>query len=198
MDGRRSGMILVAVGLVVVAIGVVGLVSDRGAATATVVGSVVASPSATPAPTPSAAPALTAAATPPPTPSPSATPDADTRIRAFYVVFVPAFKTGDAKTLLALVHPATIERYGVAACRASFAKLTDPTYAVVIKTIHAPAPWAYAKDGLTKTIADVWAVDVDVTYQGTTTTAVFHVAPVGGEIRWFADCGTPLRPSPTP
>ena len=135
MDGRRSGMVLVAIGLVVAVVGVFGFVTDRGAASTVAVASPVpsatlpavvpsqagteATPSAPIASLPTASP--TPALTPSSTPAPSPTPNAEARVRAFYTVLAPAIRSGDVETLFSLLHPASIERYGAAGCRASFA-----------------------------------------------------------------------------
>jgi hypothetical protein len=137
--------------------------------------------------------------TPVPTPTAAPTPDAEARIRAFFATFVPAIRTADVETLLALLHPVSLQRYGEARCRTGFAGLADPAYTVVVKTVHDQAQWEFARDGLTTTIPDAWAIDVDVTTTASgTAAAVVHLAPIDGEIRWFADCGTPLGASPAP
>ena len=98
----------------------------------------------------------------------------------------------DAATLVAILHPATIERYGVDACLAALSRLNDPTFDVLIHAVASPAPWDYTTDGVTTTIPDALDVDASITTQGATTVSSLQVAIVAGEVRWFTDCGTPL------
>jgi hypothetical protein len=113
-------------------------------------------------------------------------------VNALYAKLIPAIRGPDVPTLMALLHPATIERYGEAACRTYLGSLRDPTFNVVIRSVAAPAPWTWERDGRSTVIPDAWAVQADLTTNGTTSTQEIHVAPVAGELRWFTDCGTPL------
>jgi hypothetical protein len=133
---------------------------------------------------PTAAPTIAVTAAP--------TPDLVAAVGALYARLVPAIRANDVATLTALLHPATIERYGEAACRTYFAALRDPTFNVVVHSVAAPAPWIWDRDGRSTTIPDALAVQADLTANGTTSAQEIHVAPVGGELRWFTDCGTPL------
>ncbi len=112
-------------------------------------------------------------------------------------MLVPAIRSNDVATLRAKLHPATIERYGEAACRTYFTALNDPAFDVVVHDVRPPAAWDYVTDGRTTSIPDAWEVAADLTSQGKTEARALHVALVGGEIRWFTDCGTPLG-SPAP
>ena len=60
-------------------------------------------------------------------PGPASTPDSVTRVAAFTTVLIPAMREADAVTLVAILHPATIERYGLDACLEELGRLTDPT-----------------------------------------------------------------------
>jgi hypothetical protein len=160
-----------------------------------------ASPSAptSTSPTPTRATSTLASQAPPvsvtPTSQPSApaaTPDRLAAVTALYARLVPAIRANDVETLIALLHPATIERYGESGCRAYFAALRDPTFAIVVRSVATPAPWTWDRDGRSTTIPDAWAVQADLTSNGTTEAQEVHVAPVGDEVRWFTDCGTPV------
>ena len=112
---------------------------------------------------------------------------------AFTTVLIPAMREADAVTLVAILHPATIERYGLDACLAELGRLPDPTFDVVeVHGVSSPAPWDYTTDGVTTTIPDALAVDASMTAKGSTVATVLRLAIVGHEVRWFTDCGTPL------
>jgi hypothetical protein len=123
---------------------------------------------------------------------PTATPDPFSRVSAFYQALVPGVRDADADVLAALLHPATIERYGRDACVQSLGQLNDPTFDVIVHGVGPPAPWDYATDGVTTTIPDALAVEATVTANGATEARELHVAIVEGEVRWFTDCGTPI------
>jgi hypothetical protein len=194
---------LLVAGIALIAIGAIGMLGagstsgapSEGTASATPSSTTVGSgASTTPA---SAAPSPTPTATPDPTASPvspSPTPDAETLIVAFYEGLDPAIRAADADTLVPLLHPATIERYGEPACRTYLGGLADPTLDIVVESVAGPAPWDYVTDERTTTIPDTWTVQAKFTSQGETSDRELHVALVGGQVRWFTDCGTPLTP----
>jgi hypothetical protein len=122
----------------------------------------------------------------------SSSPDRVAAVNALYARLIPAIRGKDVATLLALLHPATIERYGEAACRTYFGGLDDPTFNAVIRSVAPPAPWTWERDGRSTVIPDALAVQADLTANGTTSAQEIHVAPVSGELRWFTDCGTPI------
>jgi hypothetical protein len=214
MGNTRLGAITaVGIGIVLTALGAAGLAGAGPLAPATAAGprnspapttgsppgAVTSAPSLPSSPSGSPAPSLTRVPlTPAPTVAASPTADRLALVRALYARIVPAIRGPDAATLLALLHPATIERYGEAACRVFFAGLRDPTFDVEVQSVASPAPWAWERDGRTTIIPDAWAVQAQLTANGSTTSQEIHVAPVGGEVRWFTDCGTPLGVSPSP
>lgn len=201
---RRSGVALLVAGIALIAVGAIGMLgagstSTDGApseAAASAAPSVAASASVAPtAPiaTPSSAPTAPPVPTATPAP-PSPTPDPRTLIAAFYEGLDPAIRAADADTLVPLLHPATIERYGEPACRTYLGGLADPTLDIEVASVTGPDPWDYVTDDLTTTIPDTWTVQAAFTSQGTTSDRELHVALVNGEVRWFTDCGTPLAP----
>jgi hypothetical protein len=200
---RRSGVALLVAGIVLIAIGAIGMLgagsteggppeADVSAPPSAAVSSSVAPTApvdATPSPPPTATPVPTAS---PALPSP--TPDAEALIVAFYEGLDPAIRAADADILVPLLHPATIERYGEPACRTYLGGLADPTLDIEVASVAGPAPWDYITDDLTTTIPDAWTVQAAFTSQGATSDRELHVALVDGEVRWFTDCGTPLSP----
>jgi hypothetical protein len=197
-------MALLVAGIALIAIGSIGMLgagstdggpsgADASATPAAASGSVAPTASivATPAPAPTATPVPVPTASPAP---PSPTPDAEALIVAFYEGLDPAIRAADADILVPLLHPATIERYGEPACRTYLGGLADPTLDIVVATVAGPAPWDYITDDLTTTIPDAWTIQAAFTSQGATSDRELHVALVGGEVRWFTDCGTPLAP----
>jgi hypothetical protein len=209
MSGARIGAIVaIVIGIVLTALGAAGLAGAGPLAPGAAVGPVT---SAGPTPGPTPGPPTAAASTPPsptggptfnltpaPPTTPSQAPDRLALVRALYARIVPAIRGPDVATLLALLHPVTIERYGEATCRAYFSGLRDPTFDVVVQSVGPPAAWVWERDGRTTTIPDAWAVQAELTANGTTSSQEIHVAPIGGEARWFTDCGTPLGASSSP
>lgn len=193
---RRSGIALLVIGIVLIAIGVIGMVSagargapptEAAASTAPTAAVVV-----TPTRAPTATPVPTASPAPPSPPSP--TPDPMALIVAFYEGLDPAIRAADADVLVPLLHPATIERYGEPACRTYLGGLADPTLDIEVGSVTGPAPWDYVTDDRSTTIPDTWTVQASFTSQGVTSDRELHVALVDGEVRWFTDCGSPLAP----
>lgn len=197
-DRRRLGAILLALGLLIAGTGVVGALSGGSPSdTGTDPTDGPASPG--PSASTSAAPTATPKTAPTPTPTPTATPDPEALIRDLIEDLVAAIRAGDVNSMLPRVHPATIERYGEAACLEELStRAADPTYEVVIKEIRPQAPWDYVTDDVSTTIADAWTIEVDLTSFGTTSAREVHLAPTDGEVRWFTDCGSPLGASPSP
>ena len=202
-SARIGAIVAIVIGAVLVSLGAAGLAGAGPLAPTSAAGPTAApTPTSGPTPIPSSSPANPTASTPAPTPTateaPSPTPDRLALVQALYARLVPAIRGPDVETLLALLHPATIERYGEPACRTYFAGLRDPTFDVVVRSVAPPAPWIWERDGRSTTIADAWAVQADLTANGSASSQEIHVAVVGGEVRWFTDCGTPLGATPGP
>ncbi len=126
-------------------------------------------------------------------PSPTVGADTDAAIRAFFVDLVDAIRGGTIESMAARLNGAVIDRYGVSPCETKLATdATDPTYAVSIVEIHPLAPWDYVTDERTTPIDEAWTIDADVTASGATTRRQIHLAPMGGTVSWFTDCGDPL------
>jgi hypothetical protein len=194
-----------AVGAVLLAVGVIGLVADDDTAadvglvaeaTATPADdaepSPTAEPSATPAPEPSPTPepSATPAPEPSPTPEPTATPlpEAET-VEDFVLAFNDALSVGDLDFLFDRLHPAALEIGGVEACRAyidtefAAASALELTGAVTgPETVSKPGP-----DGPIE-VPDRYTAEVALTFQGQVFELVSEYALVDGEMHWFTPC----------
>ena len=195
MNGRTIvGAASLLVGLAVIAAAVVYLGDDSRGAAASRATAAAGTPRAT---SEASAPPASATASAPPTAAapasrPPSSPDPFTRVSAFYSVLVPAMRDADADTLMSILHPATIDRYGLAACQAELGSLDGPTYDVIVHGVLSAAPWDDATDGQSTLVPDAITVSASVTADGATETRELHVAMVDGEVRWFTDCGTPI------
>jgi hypothetical protein len=103
-----------------------------------------------------------------------------------------AIRDGQNQYLIDRLHPATVDRYGLAQCRVYIRDTvsgSDVTWEVQAST--GPTPWDYVTDDLTTTIPDAWAVTVR---QPGAEPEIrdLHFAPFDGTWRWFTDCGEPL------
>ncbi len=112
--------------------------------------------------------------------------------RLFLDQFAPAVRAGDEAFLYDRLHPAVIERYGEATCRAYAAVFEDAAFELTPIDAAPPAPWDYVSDERTTTIADAWAVLASTVVDGAPVERDFHFAPIGPTIRWFTDCGEPV------
>ncbi len=112
-----------------------------------------------------------------------------------------AFRSGDIDFLLTRLHPASIERYGKAACTESIKRQSpDPGWKIIVKKVSNLGVYDYASDALSTVVNGVYTVTVDretgrpsQTGQGSPPVeSDIHLALVEGKLRWFSDCGTPL------
>lgn len=176
----RLGQAMVALGIVLVAIGVVGLVTDDD-------GDEVASATSSSSTSSTAAlgggePDLggTARATP------------EERIREFYVAFEEAFQEGDAAFLFDRLHPAVIELYGANQCLDFTSDLPPRTFEIV--EIHEPEPWDFGseREGRELVVEDAIQVDVVQQVEGREIELASHLTVGPDGVRWFTDCGDPV------
>ncbi len=188
MSGRRwLGVVLILAGLGLLAFGAWRLIGTGGGATATTTPTPTLTADASASQTP-ASQAPTASPTPVPATATPAPTLGEAEVRAFVASLVAAIHAGDVETLLAGLHPATIDRYGQDACRTALAGFTDPTFGIEVLEVQDPAPWDYVTDGMTVTIPDAWAVPGNRSSGGTTVPFTFHFAPFGDAVHWFTDC----------
>lgn len=192
MNGRRwLGLLLIVAGVALLAYGAWRVVGNgAGTSPDSSAGASASQSAASQVPSPTTE--VPATATPvPPTATP-VPPLGEADVRAFVDQLVVAVQTGDLETLVAALHPATLNRYGEAACRAHLATFVDPTFGIEVTEVQAPAAWDYTTDGLTTSIPDAWAVPGTRTQGGVPVALTFHFAPWDGTVRWFTDC----TPSP--
>ena len=103
-----------------------------------------------------------------------------------------AISDGQNLYLLARLHPATIDRYGLEQCRAYISDtISGSPITWEVQSSAGPAPRDYITDDLTTPIAcDAWAVTVR--QPGADPDRDLHFAPFEGTWRWFTDGGEPL------
>ena len=106
----------------------------------------------------------------------------------FLAALQRAERNGDAEFRLARLHPAVIERYGEDACRSFVIEPPDATSTFDVVRVDHTGPWDYTSDGETTTVDDTAFVVVDRVARGDQNQVEVHVAAVGNEYRWFADC----------
>lgn len=198
MDRRqRLGALALAVGLLLVGVGAVGALTEAARSPTTAIAPSPTTPAAS-AQTTTASPEVSP--TPPPTAdtSPIPTLDREALVRTFFADLVTATRERDADSLFAWLHPATIERYGEAACRTFLENREDATFQVVVTSVGEPETWPYTTDEVATTIEDALTVAAQVTNSGNTIERELHVVVLDGQVRWFTDCGTPLGARPAP
>lgn len=123
-------------------------------------------------------------------PPPQPIPDA---IGSFLATYAAAIRAGDADTLVALLHPLVIQRYGADQCRTALAaEAADPTFALEATGVTGPGTWLYTADGASIAVHDVYTIAATVTAIGVVDQRFLHFGWVDGGLRWFADCGTPI------
>lgn len=198
---QRFGALAIAVGLLMVGVGAVGALTEAARGPISDLLATPSPPEASPA-----APPPTSASSPATSPTPVATPDAtpsptvdqETLVRAFFADLVTATRERDADSLFAWLHPATVDRYGEAACRQFLENREDATFQVVVTSVGEPETWPYTTDEVATTIEGALTVTAQVTNSGNTIDRELHVVVLAGQVRWFTDCGTPLAASPAP
>jgi hypothetical protein len=193
---QRFGALVIAVGLLMMGVGAVGALTEAARIPISVL-LATPSPAASSPAIPGETPVSSAEASPTPVatpdaPTPSPTPDKDALVRAFFADMVNATRERDADSLFAWLHPATVARYGEAACRQFLENREDPTFHVVVTSVGEPETWPYTTDDVATTIEGALTVAAQVTNSGNTIDRELHVVVIDGQVRWFTDCGTPL------
>lgn len=175
------GGALLAVGVVVIAIGVAGQVGSWGAKTETSDSSTGDSGSS------STKPAGGSGST-----STTAPPAEDAA--QFLDALGNALRTGDTNFLVSRLNPAVIARYGSAQCLGALAGARDPSATFTVKQVSDPVDFDWTTDGKTISIAETVTVDVDRVQRGVADSASLHLVEVGGRFTWLVDCGSPIGP----
>ncbi|MEZ5246870.1 MAG: hypothetical protein R2707_17380 [Acidimicrobiales bacterium] len=173
MNRARIGQLLLVFGIVLVGAGVVGLLNG-GDDSSVAAGPVTTLPSTTLPPT-----------TLPPTTA------AVESAAEFFVVFKSAFDEGDVATLVQRLNEATLERYGADQCQTYVASVVGNGFDAMLTSTGDVAAWDYVTDGVTTTLTDVIAADIERVVNGQTVPQTTHWQLVDGRYTWFTDCGAP-------
>jgi hypothetical protein len=107
----------------------------------------------------------------------------------FALALGKAERDGDVDFRVERLHPAVIERYGEAACRADLDGPPDPTVRFEEPVVDRVGSWDYTSDGETVTIEETFFVNAE-RYGGGEPgrDVVLHFAEAEGLLRWFTDC----------
>jgi len=170
---RRQRAAVIAVGVVIALIGVLGLALDWGGSSKS-----------------TAAPASTASSSSH-TSTSSSSSSTDETPEEFFALFTAAVKNGDTDFLLTRAHPAVIERYGEAQCAAFVPSLVDPTFDLRLVSVSGPEDFDYASDGKSTIAPNTYTFQLEGSAAGSSGPRDRHFALVDGKFRLFVDCGTP-------
>jgi hypothetical protein len=174
---RWVGVLLVAGGLAMSSVGLVGALSadEQGASTDTA--------------------AETAETTTDETDSPEASPSADAPEREdpedFYELFETAFRGGDGVFLFRRLHPEVLARYGDGQCRSYTDGLELSDLEVDVLSIRQVESFVYETDGMRTSVGDAYRARVRLRTGGSAQKQRAHLVYVDDELRWFTDCGDP-------
>ena len=105
-----------------------------------------------------------------------------------------ALRTGDTNFLVGRLNPAVVTRYGSAQCLGALAGARDTSATFTVKQAGDPVDFDWTTDGKTVSIAETVSVDVDRVQRGVTESATLHIVEVGGRFTWLVDCGNPIGP----
>lgn len=110
----------------------------------------------------------------------------------FFDRLAAAFVADDANTLVDLLHPAVVARYGEEQCREHLEVLAASNVELELVEVTGVGPVVYATDGQETTIDDGVRVRTRVTRDGEGVEQDATLAFVDDELRWFTDCGAPV------
>ena len=208
MGGRQIlGVVLVALGLVAVVVGLVGLLGDDGGdatAESSPAGVTAASPTgptsseptgptATSPTGPTAISPTGPTATGPTGPTATGPAEEPETPEEFFAALGAAFAQGDQRFLSSRLHPFATERYGASQCRALFASFDLPDYDVEVLSVGDVAPFVYETDGLRRRVEGATTVRIRFTEDGSTFVETdTHIVLNGDRFLWLTDCGAPL------
>lgn len=193
------GAALLVLGALAIILGVVGLGGDDEESAHDPIPTTSAAPIPSTTPPTTAVPTTTTAPTPtePPEPAPTTTTAADVAsdVTEFFDGFAAAVSNGDAAGLLATLHPAVTDRYGVDQCTSYLDGVAgQPLTISAAEATAGPEPGVYETDELSTEIDDLVLVDVTrAELGGDERTDPTRVAYLEGQLRWFSDCGEPIE-----
>ena len=179
---RTIAVALMAIGVLVAAGGVVGMVaSDDGPPAPP--SAIETAPERTAEP--GGAPSSTTTS-----PASTSTTTVEQAVRTFVPELVAAIRKGDNDFKFARLHPAVIERYGEK-CKDGLSG-AQPDFVIDVVSVGVAEPWDWVTDGVTATIVATPVTVKRSSAGGVLIDGVIHLAEAEGEMRWFTDCGTPL------
>lgn len=189
LSKRLVGLLLIAAGGVMVAVGLIGWATagttQQAVGTSTTVGAPVTSTSETTTSMPSATtttPPVTTSTAPPTT---TTTIDTDAAIEAFIELFTDAIATEDIDLLFETLHPAVVSLFDETTCRDFITEeIVQLREYRLIGEIDGPTAQSVA--GVT---VEMYRGPVAFTFQGEDFTSEAAFAFEGPEVRWFTQCG---------
>ena len=114
-------------------------------------------------------------------------------VGVFLTNFGTAFRTGDSTFLLARLHPAEIQRYGLAQCANKVKTVRNQYVSFAFVSATGPAPYTWTTDGRSTVIPDTYTVTVQRTLNVPGVTTKIHLTLIDGLWHYFAlSCGKPL------
>ena len=122
---------------------------------------------------------------------PRPVPDQE-QVQEFLEMLAEWFRTSDGEQLLEHLHPLIRGTYGDDQCSAFTAGLASENLSFEVLDVDDPEVWRFELDGVSHVVSDAITVTVVRSEGGEATQTEIHVASVGGQLRWFADCGEPL------
>ncbi len=168
--------VVAAIGIVLLLLGILGLFFSEGD-----------KPPPAESVTSSGAGSTTSAST---TGTSTTTAPAEPDTEGFIVDMGEALRVGDEVLLFDRLHPVVLERYGEEQCRTYLETLEVPDLVLEFRDVTGPEPWDWTLDDLTTPFAEAYTVTLYNSQAGGETE--LHLVLVGGELRWFTDCGDPI------
>jgi hypothetical protein len=115
------------------------------------------------------------------------------QVEDFYDAFNSAFVAQDTASLYDRLHPAVLDQYGEAACRAYLDEVVSVPIEVNVLEVIGLGEWDWEMDGLSTSIPETYTARVNFSAQGQTSEIETHLAiRPDGQLGWFTDCGDPL------
>jgi cytoskeletal protein RodZ len=184
-------------GAVAVVVGLLGLVTTRGANVSDANAAASTTTSAASASATGSGPAASTTdptATPPVTTSstPSTSTPTDETVEEFLALYLEASSTGDTAFLVARLNQSTLDRYGADQCTAYLDANAGTVGALTLRRVVGTSDWDYVTDGRTETVPDATAIEVQRVVDGRTGTQEIHWKLVDHRYTWFSDCGDPI------
>jgi hypothetical protein len=184
-------------GAIAIVVGLLGLITTRGA---NVVDASVAASTTTSAASASATGTGPGVSTTIPTATPTATTSStqsastptDETVEEFLALYLKASSTGDTAFLVARLNQATLDRYGADQCTAYLDANAGTVGALTLRRVVGTSDWDYLTDGRTETVPDATTIEVQRVVDGRTSTQEIHWKLVDHHYTWFSDCGDPV------